>query len=172
MTETLRGQKHSKMRNYEACHSIAVQTLAGNGTNDAVPHLRMNYKYYHELSIALYPDRPLLAVRTEFLWHDLQRIDRMLGGNGAFEASGMTYMHGSPAFRVNKGLSAAEKRLFCCHLVTELQLYQDLIQRSINLLEFEKKEVLDILHQDCGRGEETLRMSWREWAAGTGCMLR
>jgi len=147
------------------CHDMAVQALAGNGSITAVPHLHMNYNYYHELTTALYPSRPVLAIRTEFLWYDLEEIDRMLGGDGVFPASGMTYTHGSSAFRVkDKGLSASDKQIFCCHLITELQLYQDLIERSINLYTSEKREVIDPLYQDCGRSTDTMReMSWRRW---------
>jgi Sulfotransferase family len=172
MTKSLEVGKYSKTTKDKSCRSIAVQTLAGNGTNAAAPHLRMNYNYYHGLSTALYPDRPLLAIRTEFLWHDLQRLDSLLGGDGVFEASGLTYTHGSPAFRVKKGLSATEKLLFCCYLIPELQLYQDLIERSINLLVVEKKEVLNLLYLDCGRSEMTGGLSWRHWAASACSMMK
>ena len=164
------GWKYSFTRTGKRCRSIAIQALAGNGTKTAVPHLHMNYNYYHKLSTALYPDRPVLALRTEFLWHDLRRLDRMLGGDGDYQADGITYTHGSQAFHVNQGLTGPEKKVLCCHLEPELQLYQDLIERSVNLLVSEKSEVLDLLYQDCGRGMDTLILSWQDWAT-TACSI-
>ena len=171
LAKSLRGGwKYSLTRSGKRCRNMAVQALAGNGTAAALPHLHMNYNYYHKLSTARYPDRPVLVVRTEFLWHDLRLLDRMLGGDGVFQADGMTYTHGSTAFHVNKGLTYPEQRALCCCLVPELQLYDDLIMQSVNLLVSEKSEVIELLYQDCGRGMDTSILSWQNWAA-TECSM-
>lgn len=151
------------------CYNSARRTLAGDGSRNGASHLRMNYAFYNELSMALFPDRPLLVLRTEYLWEDLARIDRMLGGNGYFPHVGKAYTHGSQSHAVQQGLSVQGKQTVCCYLASEMQIYEDLLRKAINLLPMEIRETLSEAYCDCGLNGPGLvdgrSFDWKEWAS-------
>jgi len=78
-------EKLSKKK--KRCLDTAKRTLAGQGSSMAALHLRMNYFYYHRLSTAMRPNRPVPVLCTEQLWDDLSRVDHMLGGAGVFDSA-------------------------------------------------------------------------------------
>ena len=147
------------------CFDTARRTLVGQGSTLAASHLRMNYNYYHGLSTAQYPDRPVLVLRTEQLWEDLSRVDRMLGGAGVFENAGIVYTHGSQSHVVHTDLSSRGKEVVCCYLASEMQLYEELLRRAINLFPVEMDATMGAVYRECGWGREGFEKEFSSWSA-------
>lgn len=145
------------------CYDTAKKTLAGNGPSDGAAHLKMNYQFYYQLSMAYYPERPVLVIRTEHLWNDLLKIDQMLGGSGHLDHVGSVYTHGSQSHVVSQGLSTRGKQIVCCYLAREMHVYETLLRRAVNLIASEIHETIAEVYDQCGMTSNS-SIQWDDWA--------
>lgn len=104
-----------------------------------------NYQHYAEQSIRRFPEKDVFAIRTESLWSDIVEIDHLLGGNGT----------GFRREQVNKGkrklsLSKQSKTNLCCALVEELEIYEEVLRRAINIDEADYFLSMAKVLSDCG----------------------
>jgi hypothetical protein len=131
------------------CRQKGLAVLRGLGGTATNTHLKYNYQTYYEYTLSHYPKKEVFVIRTEHLWDDMSRLDRLLGGSGQFDQSGHKFDHGSEKFAIKSKLSPDEKKIFCQILSPEIAIYKDLILRASNLEEWEKDESLNQLKEDC-----------------------
>ena len=164
------------------CRQLAQETLAGDGgPNGLAGHLWANYTYYyHQLLLWLGESmshhviqKPLLVVRTDHLYEDLQRIDQQVlhgkgqvfawqqqqqqqqqrrGGNSPTTTSSSSSSASIqiPAYHKDV-LSPNGYTNLCCALQDELQVYQQFLQAAINLSpEQQQTTLVEELLETCG----------------------
>jgi hypothetical protein len=135
-------------------------------------HYTSNYRWYKELTIDKRPEVPVLVVRTEYLWQDAANIEIALGGKASnFINSDQTMSHGSEKYAVTAKLETdLQRRALCCAMYDDLQVYQDIIMRALNLDLIEKKDMMSLVYKDCGVGVDGLASNalidegfWKDW---------
>lgn len=150
------GDDNDTKEEDEPCSSeYAHQVLTGTSPYDYLnTHLEYNYQFYRDETWGdnNNKDKAIMVVRTEHLWDDVSNLDRQLGGTGNFTNAAQSHYvdHGSSHYLVKSILSPEGRRLFCHALQQEVAIYRELIERAMNLQEWEKKETLDTLRYDCG----------------------
>ncbi len=167
LADLLHSAEHNKSglsRLQQTCYDTAGRTLAGWGSVEGAPQLKMNYEFYNQMSMGRYPDRPVLVLRTEHLWEDLLNIDRILGGSGHFDHVGRVYTHGSQSHSVRQGLSRRGKEIVCCYLAKEMHLYEALVRGAINLIPPEMNETIVDVYEQCGVAVDE-SFSWEKWSS-------
>jgi hypothetical protein len=120
-------------------------------------HLGAGYRYYSNFLAAAVARRKtappvVLVIRTEHLWHDVEKIDLMLGGDGNFsDMYSQRFTHGSELFRNRTGLpdDAGQAALVCCAMLPEIRAYQQIINEAINLSAEEKNETFGMTWKRC-----------------------
>lgn len=131
-----------------ACSNLSSEAIAGRldlATNPLAAHMVANYRGNFERL----PERELLVVRTEFLWSDLARLDRLLDGTGSFTRPGHAVTHGSDRNALKRTLQPEEATHFCCALADEMLIYGAIITRAVNLNGAEKSATLQVAAERC-----------------------
>jgi hypothetical protein len=152
------------------CYKVGVDTLNGNDEGEFNLNLGYNYAYYQNMTFDRYPERPVLALRTEHIWEDLKRVEQLLGGSGDhFSRAGKDHTWGSEEYHVHGGLSPSGVQTFCCFLAAEMQIYDSLLRKAVNLSPSEKEATLAKLYDQCGLENTVLHdgiypFPWVEWA--------
>jgi hypothetical protein len=146
------------------CHRLAWNILRGEGgPNGMAGHLFCGYQYYAALTTKSYPNTRILIARTEYLWHDLENMDRQLGGTGAAFANQWMEQQGAAAttempYHKDK-LSPLGYQILCCAIQREIAMYWQWLQAATNLLPEDKDEsflqVLDKCSSDGDYGGYT-----------------
>ena len=115
-------------------------------------HITFNMRYYVGRTLAKYPDKDVLVVRTESMWDDLKDLDLKLGGYGIFgQREGYKDSHGSETYKQEKdSLSGEEYSLLCCALQEDMDVYRQLIMRAVNLDEEDKYATIAKTAERCG----------------------
>ena len=143
------------------CTPLARQCATGirhKGTCGGEPHKSMyNYQFYANHTVDQYPDKHVLAIRTEHEWDDLVNLDQQLGGTGKFKKAGLHVSHGSETYQAAQ-LSEQGYHKLCCVLLNEMDIYRSLLLRAVNLNETAKRETLQSLYEKCN-----IKPSWSEW---------
>ncbi|CAB9509631.1 expressed unknown protein [Seminavis robusta] len=138
------------------CRWLAREMVQGSGTWGSGPHMLYNYAFYAQRSIWKYPTKEVFGVRTEHELEDIVALDALLGGNGQFRENAEV-SHGSEGY-VASPLSTEAYQKLCCVLEMEIDVYQDLLQRVLNLNQTAKQETVDSLRHKCG-----ITTTWTEW---------
>ena len=138
------------------CRYLAREMVQGHGTYGSAPHMLYNYFYYAQRSIWKYPNKEVFAIRTEHEWDDIVALDRMLGGNANF-VENRDVSHGSEGY-VPSPLSKQAYQKLCCALESEIEIYQDILERVINLNSRAKQDELESIREKCG-----IQTTWTEW---------
>jgi hypothetical protein len=90
---------------FQSCREMARCTVYGQLPRQVMiaTHMIANIAYYYNQTIAQWPNKTVYIVRTNELWHDMQAIDRMLGGTGDFQNwTGHQETHGSELYTVTR----------------------------------------------------------------------
>jgi hypothetical protein len=66
-------------------------------------------------------------------------VEQLLGGSGDFSRAGKAHTWGSGEYHVHGGLSPIGVQTFCCFLAAEVQVYESLLRKAVNLSPSEKK---------------------------------
>lgn len=125
------------------------------------PVLYSNYEYYVKYSIDRTPQYEVFAARTEHLQEDLTNIDVLIGGDGVVRQIGA---RNTNTHRIDNNLTDAqtnkkipvhllqspENHRLCCILYREMDAYQKIILRALNLDKSDKKESLGEIMEACG----------------------
>ena len=159
-----RAWKNLSLSERRQCRYLAREMVQGYGSFGSAPHMLYNYAYYAQRSIWKYPDKEVFALRTEHR-EDMVALDKLLGGNGEFEQD-REVSHGSEGY-VPSPLSTEAYQKLCCVLETEIEVYQDILERARNLDATAKQESLDSLREKCG-----ITTSWTEWRVECRSQLR
>lgn len=64
-------------------HNFTCQEMARLAVTEHSPrwgHMTMNYRYYYQRTLAKFPHKDVVALRTEHLWDDLQLLEYWMGG--------------------------------------------------------------------------------------------
>jgi len=138
------------------CRYIAREVVQGHGTYGAGPHMLYNYAYYAARSIWKFPTKEVFAIRTEHEWQDMLHLDKLLGGNGNLKEN-RDVSHGSEGY-VPSPLSKEAYGKLCCALEQEIEVYQDILWRVLNLSWDEKQATMKSVLTKCG-----IATSWTEW---------
>lgn len=137
------------------CTVLGMNALTGR-TLQGGWHFMYNYTHYKTYSIDQSPNHAVAVVRTEHLWDDIVHLDKLLGGSGNFgNKIGSKHTHGSENYTVsyNDELSISNTIFLCCLIYKDLESYQEMILRALNLDYGQKQEVLNNLVNRCQVGE-------------------
>ncbi|KAG7372019.1 sulfotransferase family protein [Nitzschia inconspicua] len=134
----------------QVAHQVLTGTYSKRNINT---HLEYNYQFYKNMTFGQYPNKEIMVVRTENLWDDIGGVDRLLGGNGTLSQTmaGHHFDHGSSDYVVKSKLTTEGRRIFCDALQQEIDVYSELVERAVNLEEWEKRETLEKLQIDCSK---------------------
>jgi hypothetical protein len=142
------------------CAKMLVLLLQGKTGSHMAGHMIANLQYYHHFTLGSSPispwgkmtvknrgngsdrDAKVMVARTDSLWDDLEKVDKVLGGNGYFSQAGLKISHQSEHFKDMAILDSNKTLPLCCVLSDEIAIYKELIERCINLSEREKQATL------------------------------
>lgn len=131
------------------CTPLGMNTLTGRALHGGW-HFRFNYLHYKNYTMDQSPDHAVAVIRTEHLWDDVVHLDKLLGGTGDFgNLTGTKSTHGSEKYQYNNELSESNTVFLCCLLHKDLESYQAIILRALNLEYDEKQEALGHLLNRC-----------------------
>lgn len=147
------------------CRYLAREMVQGFGTYGSGPHMLYNFAYYAQRSVWKYPEKEVFAVRTEYETEDIKALDALLGGNGNLREN-IEVSHGSETY-VASPLSESAYQKICCVLEWEIEIYEDLLMRVVNLDDTAKQEAMDKVREKC-----RITTSWAQWRHGCRKDLR
>jgi hypothetical protein len=131
------------------CTPLGMNTLTGRALQGGW-HFMYNYIHYKNYTMDQSPDHAVAVIRTEHLWDDVVHLDKLLGGTGDFgNHTGTKSTHGSEKYQYNNELSESNTVFLCCLLHKDLESYQAIILRALNLEYDEKQEALSHLLNRC-----------------------
>lgn len=95
-------------------HNYTCQEMARLAVTEHSPrwgHMTMNYRYYYQRTLAKFPHKDVVALRTEHLWDDLQLLEYWMGGNATVgpDSTRKVVSHGSEHFRYKSKLTDPNK---------------------------------------------------------------
>lgn len=133
------------------CSALALETIQARGPKGPTNHLFFNYQYYANRTTWRFPQKDVVVVRQEMLWDDLRRIESWLGGDPlrSFETEGPIINHGSDKFKYRAKLDPLLIPPLCCVIPNEIQIYNDLLDRAVNLEDRHKKFSIQNLLSKC-----------------------
>jgi hypothetical protein len=135
----------------EYCRRLGVDTLLGKENRGGGEHFQYGYQWYKSQSMDKRPSHQVAAVRTERMWEDISHLDQLLGGTGEFEAAGSKNTHGSESytFSYSGDLTYEHTRFLCCLIYKEIEAYQLMILKAMNLGDVHKRLTLSHLMKRC-----------------------
>ena len=121
------------------------------GTPNDHNHMGRNYQLYYNETVAQYPQKDIIVIRAEHLWPDLQQLEDWLGGHAVVGPdTHRSETHGSEDYLIKTKLTDPHLRqTLCCEIAADIRIYQQLIQRAVNLQEWQKQESLSELARNC-----------------------
>ena len=145
-TTTASSFSSSNRSNTINCTSLGMEVLHGGVKSrtslTVMEHSAFNYKYYvHEIH-EKFPTKEIFVVRTEHLWDDISKLDKMLHGTGYIYHNTTKKDHGSSNYAITNDLTPEGAKILCCPLYKELYYYQKLISLATNLQYIEKYDTL------------------------------
>lgn len=162
------------------CTKLGVDTLSGRSSQSGAGgwHFLLNYQHYKKYTLDKWPNHTVAAIRTENMWDDVMQLDQMLGGTGAFgKVAGWKHTHGSEKYIVpyNDDISPSNTLFLCCLVYEEIETYQLMILKAVNLHDSQKRQVLSNLMKQCQiktTGTEPLEepFSWESFHQGETCI--
>lgn len=151
MIDTMR--RNDTSTNATKCTKMGIDTLTGKGNSYWLPggwHFGLNYHFYKKNTMDKFANHSIATIRTEHMWDDVEKLDKLLGGTGEFGASGSRHTHGSEKYKqgYSSDLSLSNAIFLCCLIWKEIETYQDMILKSFNLDNAEKmKAMFDLLNR-------------------------
>ena len=115
-------------------------------------HFRFNYEYYWNFAVGQRPNHTVAVIRTEYMWEDIIQLDLLLGGNGNFgKIEGFKISHGSENDAAQKStvISTVNTVFLCCLVAREIEYYQQMILKAVNLDDTQKRDSLTDLLNRC-----------------------
>ncbi|KAL3822046.1 hypothetical protein ACHAXA_007839 [Cyclostephanos tholiformis] len=163
-------------KNSAECFLMGVQSLLGK-IGDGLDHFEFNYEHYLKYSLGQRPNHPVAVLRTEHLWEDVIHLDQDLGGTGDFSnMEGFKFSHGSEKYTEELGtkIGTSNEVFLCCLIYREIEFYQLLILKALNLADKQKHESLNDLLNRCHiktHEKDVLKhpFSWRAFRQGEMC---
>lgn len=149
-------EKIGDKKKYE-CRRMARRVARGDPVGHVSKHMKFNYNYYAWKSLLQFPEKEVLAVRTEQEWEDLIHLDKFIGGSGQFKRAGRKHSWGSSNYLPSPVSTEAYHKL-CCVLKDEIGMYLYILNQASNLDEAARKESEDSLREKCG-----VQVPWSTW---------
>ena len=151
------------------CRKLGRQLLEGKLMPSPGAHFHYNYQYYANWTRV--NQKPVAVLRTESLWEDVARIEKLLGGDPTpflVPENQERVTHGSENFNLTTRVSQTDTFFLCCVLRKELQVYHDLVLAAVNLKGREKIDTLRQAMNHCGIKDEFSSQviagwRWDEW---------
>ena len=156
------------------CGTLGLNILKGK-TFGGGPHFKLNYNFYNEYTIKKYINHSVAVIRTEYMWDDIIKLEKALGGLGDFKSVGFKHSHGSEKYELDARISIPNTIYLCCLLYEDIEIYQQLIMKSINLNGLQKRESLSNLMTRCQinemNGTDLLDepFSWEAYSKSSTC---
>ena len=159
------------------CRTLGLNIIKGK-TFGGGPHFKLNYNFYNEYTIKKYINHSVAVIRTEYMWDDIMKLEQALGGSGEFKNVGFKHSHGSEKYEkyeMDAKLSIPNTVYLCCLLHEDIEIYQQLILKSINLNGLQKRESLINLMTRCQinemEGTDLLDepFSWKAYSKSSTC---
>lgn len=129
------------------CKKFATDAFSGKVIPNLFPHLLMNYQFYME-RILQNESNEIFVIRTENFWVDWQTINYMLGGGETKEVERYTHREKAPV--VFKRYISPEGIVNLCNaLFSEIEIYEQIIERAVNIDAEEKVLMLMNMRKKC-----------------------
>jgi hypothetical protein len=111
------------------------------------------------------------------MWEDVIHLDQVLGGTGNYgKMEGFKVTHGSENFTGahSTDISTSNTVFLCCLISREIEVYQQMILKALNLDDEQKRETLNDLLGRClttSEEKDVLQhpFSWRAFRQGEIC---
>lgn len=145
-------QTNSPATHPQYCQLMAIAVLEAKTplANDVNKHLSHNYEYYHKGTLEKFPDKEVLAVRTEHLWDDIEKLDKATGGQGVFTHAGKVKNENIQTQETKIDPTAEQLRDLCCILWEDIETYQKIVNRARNLDYQSKLQTSQDVWSTCG----------------------
>ena len=156
------------------CSKMGVSSLLGKIRTGGL-HFEFNYEYYMKYTLGQRPNHAVAVVRTEHMWEDVVHLDQVLGGTGNFgKMDGFKFTHGSENYTGTTDISTSNTVFLCCLISREMEVYQQMILKAVNLDDKQKRDSLKDLLGRCHIKppiEDALQhpFSWRAFRQGETC---
>ncbi len=158
------------------CVTMGMKALLGK-IGDGGDHFEFNYEHYWKYALGQRPNYPVAVLRIEHVWEDVIHLDQDLGGTGNFSnVEGSKFSHGSEKFTEPRDtdIGISNTVFLCCLISHEIELYQLLILKALNLADEQKRETLNDLLNRCHiqtRENDVLDhpLSWPVFRRGEEC---
>jgi hypothetical protein len=140
----------NQIMNVSDCRALLREAFEIVGVSKNYGHLSAGYRFYTQQAQLEKHNKTVWAIRTEYLWQDVRRIDQAVGGTGDFgHLEGVKNSHFSERFPDKTGLSESSSHLVCCALWPEMLAYRDIVERAANLNTTEKRETYQLTWHRC-----------------------
>ena len=158
------------------CSRMGVNALLGKIRTGGI-HFQFNYEHYLKYTLGQRPNHAVAVIRTEHMWEDVIHLDQVLGGTGNYgKVEGFKFTHGSENFTGahSTGISTSNTVFLCCLVSREMEIYQQMILKALNLDDEQKRETLNDLLGRClitPEEKDVLQhpFSWRAFRQGEIC---
>jgi len=131
------------------------------------PHMHYNYEYYAQETLLKYPEHEVLAVRYGSELLDLQLLYRLMSPSRGKSLEETFVLPPAVAQDTTTTKTATPKispeayAKLCCVLENEIDIYETILQKVMNLPQYAKDETMDALRRKCGLSERTAWAQWR-----------
>lgn len=183
MAQALDPKYYYYDQNPKDCKTLLRDAFETVGISDDYSHLSAGYRFYWNQVVPLetedgrqeqrihHPKRRIWAIRTEWLWHDVQVIEHAMGGKEDFSFLKDTkYTHGSEHYRHKSGLLVMRDGdndhssqnynnnddddnmiivRVCCALWPELLAYREIMEHAENLNTAQQLETYQLTWKRC-----------------------
>jgi hypothetical protein len=151
------------------CSLLAKRTVLGKASKLS-GHMRYNYEYYWNRTMVEHSTLESMVVRTESLWTDIDRVQKLLwlesgGENDDFNPDHprLDHTHGSEGHKRADSISGPSLQWLCCLLTREVQIYAQWIRRATNLEDAAKHQTLLDVAMRCGVNDATIFETLNGW---------
>jgi len=112
------------------CMKLAHDCVEGKSSHFI--HAYFNYHFYTK-EILQNKMNEIFVVRTEHFWHDLENINYMLGGGEIPRIAPYKHKNGKVPKVTNRSISPDGMNNLCNALLSEIKIYEQLIERAVNI---------------------------------------
>lgn len=129
----------------ENCTRVAYRLSQSDSEHNTRDFKKL--EYYVNVTMDVYPNKPILVTRAESLWQDLVDLDKWLGGNGII---GEQKQNSLPVSLRDKDDDTADYASICCAMQDEVHTYRRVLERAVNLKSKERAATIEQAAKHCG----------------------
>lgn len=112
--------------------------------------LQKTYQLHYNASIANFPNKEVIALRTEHMGSDLSALDHGIGAKGSFRNLMNLASKSTPVNLSLRNHTKRQWRDLCCILHADLEAYQLILNLARNLSYLERLDAMEAVWNICG----------------------